>query len=193
MRSRGSTAGTLALSSIGYLDVVIVKHVADPSTAGLYGALALSGKILLFVVAFVPTVVLPKASRMALGGRSSFPAFVRAMALVVAISTLGLVVYAVAPQAIVTALAGPAFASAAPYLLPYGIAMVLLAALGVVVSYKTGLHRFDLVAPLGAVAVGEAVGLWVHHRTLRDVIAVLIVGNALALVASLYRIDALGA
>jgi hypothetical protein len=112
------------------------------------------------------------------------------MAVVVAISLAGLVVYGAAPGLIVTLLAGAAFAPAAPYVFSYGIAMVLLAALNVVVTFKIGLHRFDFILPLAVVAAGEIVGISVHHATLGDVISVLIAGNAVALASSLYRIDA---
>ncbi len=181
---------TIVLTIIGYGDVLVVKHFADPATAGLYGALSLSGKILFFFVAFVPTVLLPKASRLALGGRSAMPVFLQAMAVVAAVSAAGLVVYGFAPGVIVTALAGPSFAAAAPFVFSYGIAMVALAALSVVVAFKIGLHRFDFIVPLGLVAAGEIAGISLHHATLRDVISVLIAGNVVALASSLYRIDA---
>jgi O-antigen/teichoic acid export membrane protein len=190
MTTANVAVATIVMTIIGYFDVIIVKHFADPTTAGLYGALALSGKILFFFVAFVPTVLLPKATRMALGGRSAMPVFFQSMAVVVAISLAGLVVYGAAPGLIVTLLAGAAFAPAAPYVFSYGIAMVLLAALNVVVTFKIGLHRFDFILPLAVVAAGEIVGISVHHATLGDVISVLIAGNAVALASSLYRIDA---
>ncbi len=183
------SAATLLLTVIGYFDVLIVKHYADPTTAGLYGALSLSGKILLFFVAFVPMIVLPKASRLALAGRSPLPVFLQALGLTAAISAAGLLVYGFAPGLIVTTLAGASFASAAPYVLPYGIAMVLLAALNVVVIYKIGIHRFDFIVPLAVVAVGEIAGISLRHRTLSSVIVVLIVGNAVALAASLFRVN----
>ncbi len=181
---------TVMLTVIGYFDVIVVKHYADPTTAGLYGALSLSGKILFFFVAFVPTVLLPKATRLALGGRSALPIFLQAMAVIVAISAIGLVVYGLAPALIVTTLAGASFAPAAPYVFSYGVAMVMLAALNVVVTFKIGLHRFDFIVPLTIVAIGEIACISLHHARLSDVITVLIVGNALALASSLYRIDA---
>jgi hypothetical protein len=60
----------------------------------------------------------------------------------------------------------------------------------VVVVYKMGIHRFDFLAPLSLCAIGEVVGMSVFHRTLSDVIAVLIVGNALAFVCAAYRVTA---
>ncbi len=186
----GISAATVLLTSIANVDVLIVKHFADPTTAGLYGALALSGKILFFLVGFVPTVVLPKATRQALAGESPVGVFVQAVAVIAVMSGAGLVVYYFFPAFVITALAGASFAPAAPYVFAYGFAMVLLAALNVVVMYKIGIHRFDFVVPLAACAVGEIVGLSLHHRSLGDVIAVLIAGNGIALAASAYRVNA---
>ncbi|GAC1542652.1 MAG: hypothetical protein NVS3B16_07890 [Vulcanimicrobiaceae bacterium] len=128
----GIAAATVLLTSIGNVDVLIVKHFADPTTAGLYGALALSGKILFFLVGFVPAVVLPKATRRALAGESSVGVFLQAVGVIAVISGAGLVAYYLFPTFVVTALAGSSFAPAAPYVFSYGFAMVLLAALTVV-------------------------------------------------------------
>jgi O-antigen/teichoic acid export membrane protein len=179
---------TVLLTSLGYSDVVVVKHFADPTTAGLYGALSLAGKILLFLVGFVPTIVLPKASRVALSGQSPVGVFLQALAVIVVLSGTGLTVYYFFPLLVVTTLAGSSFAPAAPYVFSYGLAMVLLAGINVIVMYKIGIHRFDFVVPLTLCAVGEVVGISIHHASLGDVIGVLIAGNAIALVASSYRV-----
>ncbi len=186
----GISAATVLLTSVANVDVLIVKHYADPTTAGLYGALALSGKILFFLVGFVPTVVLPKATRRALAGESSVSVFVQAVAVIAIMSGAGLVVYYFFPAFVITALAGNSFAPAAPYVFAYGLAMVLLAALNVVVMYKIGIHRFDFVVPLAVCAFAEIAGISLHHRSLGDVIAVLIAGNGIALAATAYRINA---
>ncbi len=179
---------TVLLTSLAYSDVVVVKHFADPTTAGLYGALSLAGKILFFLVGFVPTIVLPKASRIALSGQSPAGVFLQALVVIVAMSGTGLAVYYFFPLLVITTLAGGSFAPAAPYVFSYGLAMVLLAGINVIVIYKIGIHRFDFVVPLGLCAVGEVVGISVHHASLGDVIGVLIAGNAFALLASSYRV-----
>jgi O-antigen/teichoic acid export membrane protein len=186
----GVSAATLLLTSISYVDVIVVKHYADPTTAGLYGALSLSGKILLFFVAFVPTVLLPKASRQALEGKSPVGILATSVGVVLALSCAGLVVYYLFPTFIITALAGNSFAAASPYVFSYGIAMVLLAALNTVVVFKIGIHRFEFIAPLCLCAVGELVGISVYHSSLTQIIEVLIGGNAIALAASAYGITA---
>jgi len=181
---------TLLLTSISFADVIVVKHFADPTTAGLYGAISLSGKVLLFLVSFVPTIVLPKATRQAMSGVSPVGVFVQALGISVAMSSTGLVAYYFFPRLIVTQLAGASFAPAAPYVFGYGFAMVLLAGLNVVVVYKIGIHRFDFIVPLALCAIGEIVGISAYHRSLGEVIAVLVTGNGLALLASTYRVTA---
>jgi O-antigen/teichoic acid export membrane protein len=186
----GVSASTVLLTAISYTDVIIVKHYADATTAGLYGALALSGKILFFLVGFVPTVLLPKATREARAGKSPVGILGLAVATVLGFSSVGLVVYYFFPAFVITALAGPSFAPAAPYVFFYGVAMVLLAALYTVTTFKIGIHRFDFVLPLAICAVAEVAGISVYHRSLSQIVSVLVVCNALALVASAYRINA---
>ncbi len=184
----GVSAATILITSISYVDVIVVKHYADATTAGLYGALSLAGKILLFFVAFVPTILLPKASARALAGQHVTGVLMTALGVTLAFSGAGLVFYYFFPGFVITTLAGASFAPAAPYVFSYGIAMTLLAALNTVVAFKIGIHRFDFVVPLAACAVGELAGISFLHSSLSQIIEVLIAGNALALVASSYRI-----
>ena len=53
----GSAAITLAGALIGSADVILVKHFFDPDQAGIYSAASLAGKVLLYFVGFVPTVL----------------------------------------------------------------------------------------------------------------------------------------
>ncbi len=186
----GISVATVLLTMISNVDVLLVKHFVDARTAGLYGALALAGRILMFLVGFVPIVILPKASRRALEGLSSVGFLAQAMGVSAILSGAGLLGYYFFPKFVVTSLAGAAFAAAAPHVFSYGIAMVLLAGVNIVVAYKIGIHRFNFIIPLGLCGIGEIVGISLHHRTLDDVIYVLIVGNAIALVTSGFRLTA---
>ena len=185
----GISVATILLTMISNVDVLLVKHFVDARTAGLYGALALAGRILMFFVGFVPIVILPKASRRALEGLSSVGVLAQAMGVSAVLSGIGLLGYYFFPTFIVTSLAGAAFSAASPHVFSYGLAMVFLAGINVVVAYKIGIHRFDFIIPLGLCAVGEIVGISLHHRTLDDVIFVLVVGNAIALVTSGFRLS----
>ncbi len=181
---------TLVITSLSNADLIIVKHVFDAKTAGLYGLVALAGKTLLFLVGFVPTIVLPRAANAATSGGSPIGVLFQGTAVLVALAGGGLVFYALAPGLVITALGGHAYLAGAYLVLPYAVAMVLLAALNAVVSYKTGIHRFDFVLPLFAIGIGEIVTMSFVHDSPLHVVQIMIVGNALGLALSLLRINA---
>jgi O-antigen/teichoic acid export membrane protein len=188
--SGGIAVTALCLTSLGFSDVVIVKHYFPPHQAGIYGVASLAGKILFWLVAFVPTVVLPRATSVAASGRQPLPVLLQAVSVVAVMTGSGLFLFWAFPGIVVKLLAGTAFSASAELVFPYGIATVLLAALSAVATYKVGIHRFDFVAPLAFVAVGEIVAISLFHGSLLRVIQTLIAGNALGLAAALYRVNA---
>lgn len=186
----GAALITITLTALSYADALIVKHSMPATVAGLYAAVSLGGKILLFVTSFLPLVVLPKAANSAARGASPLSTLGAAAAIWGIVSVGGLAVFFVASPLILRTLVGPQFLSASGLLFWYALAMTLLAGMNVVANYKIALHRFDFVYPFIAVTVGELVTISFYHPTLQAVIAVLVAGNALGLGASLYRIGA---
>jgi O-antigen/teichoic acid export membrane protein len=176
---------TLCVASLGYSDIVIVKHFFDARTAGLYAAAALAGKILFWLVAFVPTILLPRAIRRAATGTPVFGVLLQAMAVIAAFAGGGLLLFALAAPAVVGALSGAAYLDAAPLLFPYGVAATLLAVLNTVAVYKIGIHRFGFVIPLAAVALIELIALALFHATVYQVIRIVILGAGAAFIVAL--------
>ena len=187
--TQGITLATFAFTSLSFADVLLVKHFFPPHAAGLYGAISLVGKVLLFVVGFIPTVVLPKATARSASGERALPILLQAGLATLLLSGTGLAALYLAPQLAIRVMAGAAYVAGAPYVFSYGVAMTLLAATSMLMSYKVGLHRFDFVLPLAVAAVGEIVAIQFFHDRIEQVIAVLVVGHAFALIGSLYAIN----
>lgn len=186
LRTSGGVAlAMVCIASLGFSDVVIVKHVFDDRTAGLYAAMSLAGKMLFWLVAFVPTIILPRAVSLRALGRSALPAMFGAMAMVAVLAAAGLAIFWYAPAAVIATLTGSAYLAAAPLLFPYGIASSLLAVLNTVVLYKIGIHRFGFVVPLAVVAAAELIAIAVFHDTVLQVLRILIVADAVAVVVTL--------
>ena len=179
--SANVTVTTLVITSLGFSDVVIVKHFFDPSAAGLYGAVSLAGKMLFFLVNFVPAVLLPRAANLAREGRPTEKILLQAVAVVALLAGVGVVVYARVPALVVGTLAGAAFTPAAPLLVPYGVAVLLLCLVNTLAYYRMGIHRFEFVPPLCAVAVAQLLGIVLFHQTLYTVVSIVIACNAAAL------------
>lgn len=186
----GVAAATAALTLLSFGDVFLVKHYLDAHQAGLYAAVNLTGKVVLMVVSFLPMVLLPKAVAKVSRGESATGLLLQAGAGTLVISGVVLTWFALMPVGILNVLAGHAFAPAAPYVFRYDIVMLLLAGITLVVNYKIALHRFDFVYPLFAVLIAEVVAIAFRHRGIVDVINILLAGNAIALMAVLYRVNA---
>lgn len=175
------------LTFISFMDVLLVKHYFDAHEAGLYAAVNLTGKVVLFVVAFVPAVVLPKAVAKKASGDNPIPLLLQALAVTVLISGAVLSLFGSFPDEVLRALVGRDFLSAAPLVLQYDGAICLLAILTLVVNFRIGVHRFEFLYPLGAVLIGEVMAISLFHRSLFDVVHILLAGNAIAAGACCYR------
>lgn len=184
----GAGVLTIATTVLSYGDVLLVKHFMPPHEAGLYASVSLGGKILLFVAGFVPMVLLPKAADRSARGVNPLPIFGAALATLGCFSLAGLGLLFVAPSLVLRSLVGGEFLAASHLLFSYGLAMVFLAGMSLVASYKIALHRFDFALPFCVVTAGEVVGIVLHHPSLSAVIHILIAGNVLGFAASLYRI-----
>jgi O-antigen/teichoic acid export membrane protein len=186
----GIAAATAALTLLSFLDVVLVKHYFDARQAGLYAAVNLTGKVVLFIVSFLPMTLLPKAIAKAKRGESATELLLQAAAGTLLLSGAVLTLFALMPATVIGVLAGRAFVDAAPYVFRYDIAMTLLAGITLVVNYKIALHRFDFVYLLFAILAAEVAAIAVLHRNIGDVVNILMIGNACALLAATYRVNA---
>jgi len=190
-QTSGAIAATqLSLTVLGFVDVPLVKHFFQPHAAGIYSGAALVGRILLFVVGFVPTIVLPKATACAMRGESPRSILVQAFLLTIGVSALGLVIALLFPALVMRILGGADFRAAAGFIFQYGIAMTLLAATTIAATYKIGLHRFDYVPVLVAATLAEIIAINLFHHSLAQVIDILIACNGVAFLGTIMRITA---
>ena len=179
-----------AISVMALFDVILVKHYFAAEIAGLYSAASLAGRALFTVLAFVPTVIMPKASARVAAGLSPRPLLAQAALLVLVIGGSALALFGLAPRFVIAVIAGRLYLDAAPLVFVYGCAVVMLAAANIVAMYKIGLHRFDFTVPIVAVMIGEIVAVSLRHGSLVTVIQTLVMGHAMALAVTLYRITA---
>jgi len=179
----GAAAATIALTLMGSADVVLVKHFFDAHSAGLYAAASLGGKILLYLVGFVPTVLLPQAADRHARGAKTHEVLVGSLLLFGVIALFGLFVFRYFGTDVLHALVGHAFDAAAPLLVAYGLAMVLLALTNSLTSYGIATHRLAFTVPLLVCTLGTLAAIVEIHSTLRQVVTVMVVGNLIAALA----------
>ena len=184
--SGASAAIAIAGAFIGSADVVLVKHFFDPALAGVYAAASLVGKIPLYFVGFIPTVLLPQATDRHARGERTRGVLMASLAMFAAFAIGSLVVFKFFGAVVLHALVGNKFDAAIGLLVPYGAAMILLALTTALASYGIATHRlaFSLPLVIGASATLGAIVL--DHPSLDVVAHILVIGNGVtALVVAL--------
>jgi O-antigen/teichoic acid export membrane protein len=174
----GSAAITLSGALIGSADVILIKHFFDADQAGIYAAASLGGKVLLYFVGFVPTILLPQATERHVRGERTRYALGMCVGILFAISVVGLIALKFFGIVLLHALVGHAFDAAAPLLLPYSVGMMFLALSGVLGSYGIATHRVAFAGPLIAGVLATLSAIAFVHSSLIAVVHIIAVGNA---------------
>lgn len=165
------------------LDLLLVKHFVDDTTAGVYGVLFTAGKVAFFIAEALASVMIPKlAAAHASGGDEATP--LRRTGAIVLVFCLGLLALCLAaPRLLVVGLLGPEFAGAVPFLPIYMLAAVFMAL--AVFATKAHLARGEtgFLWWLSAGIVAVAAVVWVFGADLHAVVWGLAVVNAMILAA----------
>ncbi len=179
----GAAAATISLTLMGSADVVLVKHYFDAHAAGLYAAASLGGKTLLYLVGFVPTVLLPQAADRHARGAQTREVLVASLLMFSAVALFGLFVFRYFGTEVLHALVGRAFDAASPLLVTYGVAMVFLALTNALTYYGIATHRLAFTVPLLVCTLGTLAAIVTIHPNLATVVEILVAGNSVAAVA----------
>jgi O-antigen/teichoic acid export membrane protein len=184
----GAAAATIAIALMGSADVVLVKHYFPPHAAGLYAAASLGGKMLLYLVGFVPTVLLPQAADRHARGARTREVLLGSLTMLAVAGLCGIGIFYFFGLDVLHALVGRAFDASAPLLVKYGFAMVLLALTNALTYYGIATHRLAFTVPLFLCTVGTLAAIVIVHSTLATVVEIMVLGNfaaALAVAVSL--------
>jgi len=181
-KSLGTALALGGLAAMSWVDVILVRHFFPPAAAGLYSALSLVGRILIFSIAFIPLVLIAKAAKLSAQKRPTIPLLLTMLVAGFAVCLFELAFIRFEPRLILGAIAGKAAIAASPYMLRYGIAIVALALTTIVANYGIGIHRFAFVVPLLMIELAEIVAITIYHASINQVISVLIAGHCSALV-----------
>lgn len=175
-----------ALQIATFFDVILVKHYFSPEQAGVYSAVALSGKVVLFLVGFIPGIVLPKAAALDRRGERATPVLIQALVLTAGMSIAVLAIVFLMPHVVMRIFSGSQYLAGTSLLPLYASAMTLLAGASTVANYQIGLHRFHFVVPLALAFALEAAAIALYHDSLRSIVYALLAGNAALLLSTLY-------
>jgi O-antigen/teichoic acid export membrane protein len=177
----GAALGLLAFAFLVNADVILVKNRFPAEEAGLYSAMAVLGKAVLYFPAAVTGVLLPLVVGRTVRGERSLSLLLVSLGAVLALCAVFAVPFALFPVQALELLFGDAYAEHASLLGSYSIAMMLYAMANVWLIYAIGRQRPGYPLLLGVVALAEMVALAVVPPELEIVVMVVVAGGAVAI------------
>ncbi len=135
--------GTMSLIST---DVLMVRALFNPHLSGIYSSLSILGRMILFGLTPIISLVLPMASHRHAAFGSAKTIFVKLGAVIVLFGFIGASIFGLFPTLIIRILSGAAYLEAAPFLSIFAFTMVFLALGQFLVAYlmATGRPRANL-------------------------------------------------
>ncbi len=177
----GAALGLLAFAFLVNADVILVKNRFPAEEAGLYSAMAVLGKAVLYFPAAVTGVLLPLVVGRTVRGERSLSLLLVSLGAVLALCAVFAVPFALFPVQALGLLFGAIYAEHASLLGSYSIAMMLYAMANVWLIYAIGRQRPGYPLMLAAVALAEMVALAMVPTRLEAVVMVVVAGGVVAL------------
>lgn len=173
-------AGSLLITMQYSIDVVVVKHYFDPTTAGLYAGVASVARIIFFLTASIAMVLLSLVQLQA-PKKQNEKVLLKSLILTAMVGLPVLAACVLQPSAITGLLMGSAYVEAASILPRLATAVFIVAILNVFVSYYLALRRYMIAPILGVGALTTYVLIYTNHSSLIDVVNGLLIGSIVML------------
>ena len=158
------------------VDVILAKHFFTARQAGLYTAVSVLGKILVFLPLGISTALFPKASDG--DAETAGRLFDRAILYTATLAGAGALGYWLLPELVLATFFGESYVAAASLLQWYAGAVLAFAVAVVALEFHLARDRMGYVYLFGAVSCVEIVLLWTYHASMVSFAHVLLAANA---------------
>ncbi len=166
------TALTLgSLWALTNLDVILVKHFfVDGPEPGYYSVAQMVGLMILYLPGAVTLVLFPKAAAAHANDSNSRRMLWKGLAVVAGLCLLGVVICAVAPGLILTAISGKNNPQSRELVVWFSLAMSFYALSMLAVFYHLAVHNDRIAIPLLGLVIAEIITIYFHHPALINIV-----------------------
>jgi len=158
------------LTALTYFDVVMVKHYFTDIDAGLYAALATSGKIILFLAMPIILVMFPMISQNYAKKQKFFRIFAQSSLAILLISLLVLLFYYFMPEFVINILYGKDYLSISQYLFRFGFSMFLFTLVDLLVYYFLAIKKLVFLVFIIISLLLEVSLIYFFHSSIGQII-----------------------
>lgn len=166
---------SLSMASFISSDILLVKHFFDPTTAGLYAGLSLIGKIIFYFSSPILTVMFPLLMNKFHKGQNMRGTLYLSILLIFFPSLLISIFYFLFPAFFINFfLGGKGFLQMKNYIGFYGLYIALFSICNILITYFLTIQYAVASYFVGLAAVTEIFGIVFYHKSLTNVISVLV-------------------
>ena len=176
----------LCFTSLTNIDLVLVKHFFSAEEAGNYAVAAILGKAVLFLPGAIVLAMFPIAAESHALKANSYHFLKKALAFAGLISGIGIQVYILFPELLVTVLMGAKHVSTAHMVRPYGLAMLPFVFLNIFMFFNLAVHRLRFLYTFIVGSLAEILLIYMFHNSLQQVIYILLSVGCTLLVANVF-------
>lgn len=169
-------SGSLTVTVLSSVDIFVVKHFFDATTAGRYAGVSTVARMIFFLTASVAQVLLPSV-RIHQTAKQNRQFLLKSFALVAVLGGVTTLVFTLFENRIITLLMGKDYVTYAHLLGPLSLTMLVISVLNLIISYYIALRRYQIsgIVILGAITTGCL--LSVSHSTLDAIVHSLLLGS----------------
>lgn len=168
------------------VDVVLAKHFFAAEAAGRYTAVAVLGKVLIFLPLGISMALFPKVSAPDAGDGTAL--FARAFAYTAVLAGAGALLYWLAPSLVLGLVYTSEYAGVAAVLQWYGLAILAFSLAVVVLNFELARDRHRYVVVFALVSCAEIALLWVFHESMVGYAQIILGANAVLTVLGLLEV-----
>lgn len=178
----------LCFTSLTNMDLVLAKHYFPAEEAGHYAVAAVLGKVVLFLPAAIVLAMFPMVSESHALKEDSYHILKKSVAFAGLLSFIGILVYVLFPELLVTILMGAKHAQIAHLVRLYGIAMLPFVFINIFMYFNLATHRLKFLYLFIAGSLVEILLICLYHSSLQQVIYILISVGCTLLAVNIFLI-----
>jgi O-antigen/teichoic acid export membrane protein len=191
----GRYAMSAAVAAIGVTflfnaDVILAKHYLPSGQAGLYAAGSVLGRVVYFLGTTVAAVMFPEVAALHARDERHFHVVDMSLVLLAALAAALIAAYVILPQVVLLPF-GTGFGPVRPYLVPFAVALSLLAMANLLVNYFLSVNSRRFVIPLVLACLLETGLIASFHRDPAQIVDILLVsmGALAAALGGMYAVE----
>lgn len=163
----------IGLTSLISIDILLVKHYFDPTSAGIYAGMALIGKVIYYVSSPIGSVMFPMVVQKYSNNESFSSTFKLSLVLVFTPSVILTVLYFLFPDpAILFFTKKTENLVVSPLLGLFGIFMSLYTLLFIIANFYLSIKKTKIYIPVLLGAAAQIVLILMYHETFLQIISI---------------------